>query len=96
MGPRLMVHPTGVSKLVDKLEQQDLVRREPNPRDRRSTLARITPTGRRVAKKASGAVAGIRFGTDLSDQDLERLTALLTSLRRRAGDLGGGVKDQPE
>jgi len=96
MGPRLMVHPTGVSKLVDKLEQQDLVRREPNPRDRRSTLARITPTGRRVAKKASGAVAGIRFGTDLSDRDLERLTALLTSLRRRAGDLGGGVKDQPE
>src|SRR5690606_31439960 len=31
MGERLLVHPTGITKLVDKLEAYGLVRREPNP-----------------------------------------------------------------
>src|SRR3954464_10604401 len=43
---RLMVHPTGVSKLVDKLEDQGFVRRQPHPNDRRTTLATLLPKGR--------------------------------------------------
>lgn len=81
MGERLLVHPTGITKLVDKLEDDDLVRREPNPDDRRSILVHITPSGRRLGKKASKVVADVRFGADLPDEELEQLITLLGRLR---------------
>jgi DNA-binding MarR family transcriptional regulator len=87
VGDRLMVHPTGITKLVDKLEQQGLVRREPNEHDRRGTLARITPAGRRLAGRASTAVGAVRFGVDLDDGECEKLIVLLRHLRIRAGDV---------
>lgn len=86
VGERLMVHPTGITKLVDKLEHDDLVRREPNPIDRRGTLTRITPAGRRVAAKGTKAVTAIRFGADMDDRALEQLVELLRQLRLRDSD----------
>lgn len=88
MGERLMVHPTGITKLIDKLEQQGLVRREPNPADGRGTLARITPEGRRLAERSSRSVGEIRFGVDLEDAELNRMIQVLTKFRMRSGDLG--------
>lgn len=81
VGERLLVHPTGITKLVDKLGAEDLVHREPHPTDRRGTLVRITPAGRRLGKRASKVVAGIRFGADLPNADLELLVSLLSRLR---------------
>lgn len=81
VGERLLVHPTGITKLVDKLEAEDLVRREPNPEDRRGTLVRVTATGRRLGKKASKVIGDVRFGADLPDEDLEQLVDLLSRLR---------------
>jgi DNA-binding MarR family transcriptional regulator len=81
MGERLLVHPTGITKLVDKLEAEDLVRREPNPDDRRGTLVRVTSAGRRLGKKASRVIGHVRFGADLPDADLEQLVDLLSRLR---------------
>ena len=86
MADRLMVHPTGVTKLIDKLEQQDLVRREPNPKDRRGTLVRIAPAGRRLAGRATKAVEGVRFGIDLDDLALERILQSLSYYRHASGD----------
>ncbi len=91
VGERLMVHPTGITKLVDKLEQQGLVRREAHPTDRRGTLAGITAEGRELAAKATRAVTAVRFGADLEDDgDLEQLIVLVQRLRHRAGDLREG------
>lgn len=84
IGERLMVHPTGITKLVDKLEAEDLVRREPNEQDRRGTLARITYAGRDLGREASDRIAEIRFGATLPDEDLEQLVDLLRRLRERA------------
>jgi DNA-binding MarR family transcriptional regulator len=81
VGERLLVHPTGITKLVDKLEAQELVRREANPDDRRGTLARITPAGRDLGRRATDVLSGIRFGVDLGDDDIEQLTGLLRHLR---------------
>lgn len=81
VGERLLVHPTGITKLVDKLEAEDLVRREPNPDDRRGTLVRVTPEGRRLGKRASKLIGQVRFGADLPDGDLEQLVAILGRLR---------------
>lgn len=86
MADRLMVHPTGVTKLIDKLEQRELVRREPNPNDRRGTLVRITPAGRRLSAKATKAVEKVRFGIDLDDASLEEIQRSLTAFRHASGD----------
>ena len=40
IGERLQVHATSVTNVIDRLEAAGLVRREPNPRDGRGTLAR--------------------------------------------------------
>ncbi|MDZ7678920.1 MAG: MarR family transcriptional regulator [Acidimicrobiales bacterium] len=81
VGERLLVHPTGATKLVDKLEAQDLVCRKPNPQDRRGTLAEITPAGRRLGQRASSLLGEIGFGVDLPDPDLETLIELLRTVR---------------
>jgi DNA-binding MarR family transcriptional regulator len=81
IGERLLVHPTGITKLVDKLATQDLVTREPNPVDRRGTLVRITGDGRRLGKRASKLLAEVRFGVDLDDDRLHRLIDLLVDVR---------------
>src|SRR5919107_1113503 len=39
IGERLQVHATSVTNLIDRLEASGMVRREPNPRDGRGTLA---------------------------------------------------------
>lgn len=89
VGERLLVHPTGITKLVDKLEAEDLVRREPNPVDRRGTLVRLTPAGRRLAKRASKIIGSVRFGADLPDADLEHIIELLGRLRAQVVDPKG-------
>jgi DNA-binding MarR family transcriptional regulator len=87
MGPRLMIHPTSVTNLVDRLEEQSLVERVPHPTDRRTTLARITEKGRSIAEEATGAVNRAVFGLGmLSGDDLRRLTSVVTKVRRSAGD----------
>lgn len=87
MGPRLMIHPTSVTNIVDRLEQDKLVVRVPHPSDRRTTLARITPAGRALALQATEAVNATRFGlTVLCDQERDVLTALVRPVRVAAGD----------
>jgi DNA-binding MarR family transcriptional regulator len=97
MGRRLMIHPTSVTNIVDRLEEQGLVRRLPHPTDRRTTLAELTEDGRRLAKRATTAVNGVRFGLDgLTADDLRRLTAIIRTLRLDVGDFtdeSGGVPD---
>src|SRR3954468_23790478 len=86
IGERLMVHPTGISKLVDKLEEQELVQRDAHPTDRRTTLAAILPAGRKLARRGAKAVADVRYGIDLDAVQLRELTAVITALRQHIGD----------
>jgi len=87
MGERLMIHPTSVTNIVDRLEQQGLVRRLGHPTDRRTTLCEITAEGRRVVAGATDAVTDARLGIDgLSDRDIDQLTRLLGKLRHASGD----------
>ena len=61
--------------------------RIPHPTDRRTTLARITPAGRRQVVQAADALAEIGFGLDgMSPADLARAEGALVDLRREAGD----------
>ena len=89
IGERLQVHATSVTNVIDRLESAGLVRREPNPRDGRGTLAVITDEGRAVATKATADLNGARFGMGaLGDAQLKQVYALLRTLRQDAGDFG--------
>ncbi|MGH8991572.1 MAG: MarR family winged helix-turn-helix transcriptional regulator [Acidimicrobiia bacterium] len=87
MGERLMIHPTSVTNIIDRLEASGFVRRVPHTTDRRTTLAEITDDGRDVVNEATRAVTAVSFALDgLSAKELEQLTRLLRRLRLSAGD----------
>jgi DNA-binding MarR family transcriptional regulator len=87
VGDRLQVHPASVTNVVDRLEQQGLVRRAPHPSDRRATLAELTDAGRELAAAATNDLNRAVF-TDpgLSGDDVATLVSVLQTLRRTAGD----------
>lgn len=87
MGERLMIHPTSVTNVVDRLEAQGLVRRVDHPTDRRTTLCEITEEGRAVVEKATEVVTAVELGlAGLTEREVDQLTRLLGKLRRRSGD----------
>jgi DNA-binding MarR family transcriptional regulator len=87
IGARLQVHPTSVTNLIDGLEKIGYARRVPHPDDRRTTLAAMTPRGRRVAAAATEALNEMQFGTSpLGKRELKSLTDVLTRVRAGAGD----------
>jgi DNA-binding MarR family transcriptional regulator len=91
MGERLMVHPTSVTNIIDRLEEQGMVARRPNPRDGRGTLAEITGLGREVAERATGDLMATRFGMGgYGTGELEQVFTLLRGLRLEAGDFVAG------
>lgn len=81
MGQRLLIHPTGVTRLVDKLEEQGFVSRRTNPDDRRSTLVHLEPAGHDRSGEATRAVTDIEFGFSLQSHQLDTLIELLASVR---------------
>jgi DNA-binding MarR family transcriptional regulator len=87
MGERLMVHPTSVTNAVDRLEQDELVRRVGHPTDRRTTLVEITDEGRARVESATTELMHVGFGLrGLDELEMARITELITLLRRAAGD----------
>jgi DNA-binding MarR family transcriptional regulator len=52
LGARRMLTPSGITRVVSKLEQQGLVRREPDPADGRAAFAVLTPDGVRALRRA--------------------------------------------
>lgn len=87
IGVRLQVHPTTVTSAVDRLEAQGLVRRQPHPTNRRTTLTEITEAGLRTAAEATAALNATVFTSPgVPAERLTDLVSVLTDLRRDAGD----------
>jgi DNA-binding MarR family transcriptional regulator len=91
IGERLMVHPTSVTNIINRLEAQGLVVRRPNPADGRGTLAEITDPGRELAGRATADLMAADFGMgSYDDAELEQLFGMLRGLRLTAGDFTEG------
>ena len=87
IGERLQVNPASVTNAIDRLEEQGLVERVPNPSDGRGTLARLTAEGRARATEATAAMNAQVFGDlGVGPGGVEHLFELLRDLRRAAGD----------
>ena len=81
----------GTSKVVDRIEASGYVARSANPGDRRSSIIKLTPAGKRLLPKLTAAVDDElrgRLGTGVPDRSLLQLTKTLTRLRTavRAAD----------
>ena len=84
----MLVHPTTVTLVVDRLERQGLLVRQPHPTDRRATHVRVTPAGSALMREATEALAGVGFGLPgMSDADAAQLTKMLAPVRAAAGDV---------
>ena len=87
IGERLMVHPTSVTNTIQRLEAAGFVTREPNPRDGRGTLARISDSGRDAVKHVTAELMDAEFGLRaLDDGQRSQVVDLLRGLRIAAGD----------
>jgi len=96
IGERLMVHPTSVTNTIDRLESARLVRRRPNPQDRRGTLAEITPAGRDVVRQATAELMAAKFAMGgYDDRQLDAIVGLLRTLRVAAGDFAADAAERP-
>jgi DNA-binding MarR family transcriptional regulator len=83
----VVLSPSGLSKLLDRMTESGLVTREPDADDARSTFATITPRGRATVRKArqrhhtflQGA-----FGDALDTRDLANLVEIMTRLDKQS------------
>jgi DNA-binding MarR family transcriptional regulator len=100
----LRIPPASVTNVIDRLEADKLVQRVPHPSDARTTLAEITPRGRKVANNATrdlNSTVYERIG--LSEQQRNQLIDLLAALRasgnefdvRRSDEVVDGLGSQP-
>jgi len=77
-----MLSSGAMTNRIDRLEAAGLVRRIPDPEDRRGTLVGLTARGLEVVDKAIAAVwaAQAQLVAGLTDADQEQLSTLLRTL----------------
>ena len=76
----IALSPSGLSKLLDRMDESGLIRREPDPDDARAAFATITPQGRALVRRARlGHHALLRetFGRALDDRDVADLRRIM-------------------
>jgi DNA-binding MarR family transcriptional regulator len=96
IGERLQVTAATVTNAIDRLEADQLVRRLPHPNDTRSTLAEITPRGRRLVSAATAELNTKVFETvRLSEEEMESLIRLLVKIRIEVGDFSSTKLEAP-
>lgn len=88
----LRLDPSQIVSLIDQLERAGLVRREPDPRDRRANVVVATGDGRALAEEARQTVidSDRQWFSVLPEDDRQRLHSLLRTLATgSASDTGG-------
>jgi DNA-binding MarR family transcriptional regulator len=91
----LRIPPATVTNVIDRLEADKLVQRVPHPSDARTTLAEITPRGRKAANNATrdlNSTVYERIG--LSEQQRKQLIDLLAELRASGNEFDVDRSDE--
>jgi DNA-binding MarR family transcriptional regulator len=84
------VSPRNITGLVDNLERDGLVERVPDPRDRRSVLARLTEKGEQKVESVwhDGLNLQIPLTQEFTKEELVQLRHLCLRLVQRMNELG--------
>lgn len=88
----LRLHPSNLVALLDQLEDDGLIVRRRDPRDRRRQVIGLTAAGTRRLRKAEAAAADAEreLLSPLSDAEREKLHSYLERLADHACRPGGG------
>jgi DNA-binding MarR family transcriptional regulator len=76
----IALSPSGLSKLLDRMDASGLIRRQPDPDDARAAFATITPRGQALvdgARTTHHALLRRTFGAALTDRDVADLMRVL-------------------
>src|SRR2546421_1065496 len=88
----LMLSSAGMTKRLDRLERRGLVKRKPDPKDRRGVMIQLSESGRRLVAQAlaenTRTEAGLLSG--LSAKERRLLGDLLRTLLRQLEPASGG------
>jgi DNA-binding MarR family transcriptional regulator len=97
LAQRLRMHQTTVSNLLSRLENQELVRRERSPSDRRIVHIHITPAGRKALRRAPGTARGLlpKVLDDMSSAQLRKVHAGLAVLVECMGGFDPALAAKP-
>ena len=91
LNERILLAQPSLSRLIDRLAADGLVRREVPVDDRRGTLVCLTPGGaevqRRIGRRHAARIAAY-VGDALSEQDLADLERIATTLRLAQPGIG--------
>ncbi len=83
----LRIPPATVTDIIDRLEEDRLVRRVPHPSDARTTLAVITAKGRKAATEATQELnATVYDGIGLTEDQRSQLVEILAQLRANGNE----------
>src|SRR5262245_27010197 len=82
LAERLSCVKSNITQLVDRLEADGLVARQPDPSDRRSRLATLTPAGRKACREGSRVqqAAEQTLLRKLTTTEARQLAGLLTKI----------------
>ena len=83
LAERVMLSPSGLTRLVDRLVARGLVQRQADPQDARAALATLTREGRELLRRAARThLRGIRdhFTGRLSETQLRNVAASLETI----------------
>jgi DNA-binding MarR family transcriptional regulator len=93
LADQILYSKSGFTRVIDRMEDADLVRRVPRPNDRRSILVTITATGTKTMEQARRHHRdGIdrHFSSHLTDTDITALTRALDKIGTHARPLRPG------
>ncbi len=97
LSDRLQVHPASVTNAIQRLQKEQLIRREANPADGRSSFATMTAEGHRTVLRAADALqAGVMTNLGLTDAECDATFRLLRKIRLAAGDFVPATTPRPE
>jgi DNA-binding MarR family transcriptional regulator len=86
----LLASPSGMTRLVDRIELAGLVRRIPHPSDRRVTLVALTDAGRELLERVMPHIKRVvveGFASRLSEEQARALRSILEQLLEATGGL---------
>ncbi|WP_454195767.1 MarR family winged helix-turn-helix transcriptional regulator [Nocardia sp. Marseille-Q1738] len=80
LAARMSCEPSNATFVLDRLEQQDLIRREPHPTDRRAKQIVLTPAGQRRRDDALELLGADSPLTSLTETQQQALRDLLLTM----------------
>ncbi len=91
------VTPAVITGILDRLERRQLVRREPDPADRRRQRLGLTPEGEQISRHIDHLLTGALAQqlASCSQEELAELQRSLLVLDRVFHELGEGIETQP-